>query len=240
MVSCDIPWQARGEGVRHHRGLYLAARGLKTALRTGGPRAAGPAYRGGWVVDPRRGDVMTEPSGDGERRIVVGVDGSASSTDALAWALKQAALTGAVVDAVIAWEVPANYSFLVQVPVDINYAGIAAQVAADAIAEVSGPGEQVKIRSTVAEGSPARVLLDASAGSGAAGGRQPRAWRIRRGPARLGQPALRAPRHVSRRGDPPPSDRILSPWPSIAWPEPAGRERLEGPRVGDVTGGKGY
>ena len=52
-----------------------------------------------------------------------------------------------------------------QVPVDINYAGIAAQVAADAIAEVSGPGEQVKIRTTAAEGSPARVLLDASQGA---------------------------------------------------------------------------
>jgi len=109
--------------------------------------------------------VVTQPSGDGERRIVVGVDGSASSTAALAWAVKQAALTGAVVDAVIAWEVPANYSFLVQVPTDINYAGIAAQVVADTIAEVSGPGEQVKIRSTATEGNPARVLLDASKGA---------------------------------------------------------------------------
>jgi len=108
---------------------------------------------------------VTQPSGDGERRIVVGVDGSASSTAALAWAVKQAALTGAVVDAVIAWEVPANYSFLVQVPTDINYAGIAAQVVADTIAEVSGPGEQVKIRSTATEGNPARVLLDASKGA---------------------------------------------------------------------------
>jgi len=108
---------------------------------------------------------MTQPSDDGERRIVVGVDASAPSQAALAWAVKQAALTGAVVDAVIAWEVPANYSFLVQVPVDINYADIAAQVVTDAIAEVSGPGEQVKIRSMPTEGSPARVLLDASKGA---------------------------------------------------------------------------
>ena len=108
---------------------------------------------------------MTQPSGEGGRRIVVGVDGSAPSQAALAWAVKQAALTGAVVDAVIAWEVPANYSFLVQVPVDINYADIAAQVVTDAIAEVSGPGEQVKIRSMPTEGSPARVLLDASKGA---------------------------------------------------------------------------
>jgi nucleotide-binding universal stress UspA family protein len=151
--------------VRHHRRLHLSIRAGKRPAAPSGPQAAGPAYRGGWVVDARRGNVMTQPSDDGERRIVVGVDGSAPSQAALAWAVKQAALTGAVVDAVIAWEVPANYSFLVQVPVDINYADIAAQVVTDAIAEVSGPGEQVKIRSTPTEGSPARVLLDASKGA---------------------------------------------------------------------------
>ena len=37
-----------------------------------------------------------------ERRIVVGVDGSASSKAALGWAIRQAELTGAVVDAVVA------------------------------------------------------------------------------------------------------------------------------------------
>jgi nucleotide-binding universal stress UspA family protein len=38
-------------------------------------------------------------------------------------------------------------------------------VVADAIAEVSSPDEPVKIRSMVAEGNPAQVLLDASAGA---------------------------------------------------------------------------
>jgi Universal stress protein family len=36
-------------------------------------------------------------------RIVAGVDGSESSASALRWAIRQAALTGASVDAVIAW-----------------------------------------------------------------------------------------------------------------------------------------
>ncbi|HYS38203.1 MAG TPA: universal stress protein [Pseudonocardiaceae bacterium] len=40
---------------------------------------------------------MTEPSGDA-RRIVVGVDGSTGSRAALAWALRQADLTGASVN----------------------------------------------------------------------------------------------------------------------------------------------
>jgi hypothetical protein len=40
-------------------------------------------------------------------RIVAGVDGSLSSVSALRWAARQAALTGAAVDAVIAWQYPA-------------------------------------------------------------------------------------------------------------------------------------
>jgi nucleotide-binding universal stress UspA family protein len=43
---------------------------------------------------------------EGER-IVAGVDGSASSLEALRWAVRQAELTGATVDAVIAWQYPA-------------------------------------------------------------------------------------------------------------------------------------
>ena len=39
-------------------------------------------------------------------RIVVGVDGSASSRTALRWAVRQANLTNGTVDAVLAWEIP--------------------------------------------------------------------------------------------------------------------------------------
>ena len=108
--------------------------------------------------------VRTQPSGEGERRIVVGVDGSVPSKAALAWAVKQARLTGATVEAVIAWELPATYGYPVPVS-DMDYGGLAAEVLAGAIAKVSSADEPVKIRSTVAEGSAARVLLDASAGA---------------------------------------------------------------------------
>ena len=39
-------------------------------------------------------------------RIVVGVDGFESSAAALRWAIHQAKLTGAVVEAVTAWHIP--------------------------------------------------------------------------------------------------------------------------------------
>ena len=48
--------------------------------------------------------MSTEPGED--HRIVVGVDGSLASQQALAWAVGQAELTGASVEAVTAWHYP--------------------------------------------------------------------------------------------------------------------------------------
>ncbi|WP_161790189.1 universal stress protein, partial [Streptacidiphilus carbonis] len=49
-------------------------------------------------------------------RIVVGVDGSDSSKQALRWALRQAELTGGVLEAVTAWDLPQFYGSLGWVP----------------------------------------------------------------------------------------------------------------------------
>lgn len=49
--------------------------------------------------------MMTEP----KERIVIGVDGSSASIDALKWAIRQAALTGAAIEAVIGWQYPTVY-----------------------------------------------------------------------------------------------------------------------------------
>ena len=109
---------------------------------------------------------MTQPSGDDERRIVVGVDGSASSKAALAWAVKQADLTGAVVEAVMAWQFPVAYGgYMMPLPGADDWAKIAAEVVAKAVAEVTSLRRQVKIRARVAEGNAAQVLLDASDGA---------------------------------------------------------------------------
>jgi nucleotide-binding universal stress UspA family protein len=101
------------------------------------------------------------------RRIVVGVDGSAPSRAALAWAARQARLTGATVEAIIAWQYPATYGYTMPAAPEINYnyEEIAAKVIADTIAEVCGRGEPVTIISRVVEGNAAQVLLDASAGA---------------------------------------------------------------------------
>lgn len=104
--------------------------------------------------------MRTQPHG--EHRIVVGVDGSVPSKAALAWAVRQARLTGATVQAVIAWEPPVAYGYPMTVAPAVSYEELAADVARSAIAQVCGRGDAVKITSKVAEGNAAQVLLEAS------------------------------------------------------------------------------
>ncbi len=107
----------------------------------------------------------TAAQSEPDRRIVVGVDGSVPSKAALAWAVRQAKLTGAVVEAVIAWNYPGTYGYPAPIGDDANYEELAARVVTDAIAEVAGPAGPVEIRSEVVEGNPAAALLAASAGA---------------------------------------------------------------------------
>ena len=104
-----------------------------------------------------------------EHRIVVGVDGSEPSKAALAWAVEQAELTGANVEAVIAWHWPVAYGGMPFAPIgvmmDSDFAGIAARVVAGAISDTVDPASPVKVSSTVREGNAAQILLDAAGGA---------------------------------------------------------------------------
>lgn len=113
---------------------------------------------------------MTGIQGQGQLggRIVVGVDGSDSSNAALAWAVRQAALTGARVDAVHAWRNPAGYSYgygyAMMVPA-LDLEKFARQPLDEAIAAVADLAPGVDIRPVLVEDNPARALLDAAKGA---------------------------------------------------------------------------
>lgn len=102
-------------------------------------------------------------------RIVVGVDGSASSITAMRWAMRQAELTGTSVDAVIAWHYPVAAAGYGWAPVGMeqtyDFQEVAEKLLADAISNAVDPASEVSVRSHVIEGIPARVLLDAAAGA---------------------------------------------------------------------------
>ena len=97
------------------------------------------------------------------KRIVVGVDGSPASIHALQWAVRQAGLTGAMVDAVCAWQFPVSYGWAVTD--DTDYGALAAEALEKAIAEVRHLDETVEIRGQVVEQNAAQALLDAAEGA---------------------------------------------------------------------------
>jgi nucleotide-binding universal stress UspA family protein len=96
-------------------------------------------------------------------RIVVGVDGSAASTDALVWAARPAGLTGAAVEAVIAWHDPMVYGGY-PIPATVDWADNARKVLDTAIDQALGASAST-VTSRVVEGHPAKVLIEASAGA---------------------------------------------------------------------------
>lgn len=95
-------------------------------------------------------------------RIVVGVDGSEGSAEALAWAVEQAARTGAGLELVTAWHYPVSYGFPVLPEVDLAASARAGQDQAVAAAGVALPEGTVH---SVVQGHPAQVLRDASKGA---------------------------------------------------------------------------
>jgi len=94
--------------------------------------------------------------------IVAGVDGSEEGTLALRWALRQAALTGARLHVVSAWQVPFGYGFpeaYIGTDVEDGFRAHLRQILHDV------PAGDVPVSSSVVNGVPAAVLVEASRGA---------------------------------------------------------------------------
>ena len=104
----------------------------------------------------------------GVRRIVVGVDGSAESVAALRWACREASLRAAEVLAVLALESACHQvaSYAVPAPRHSHGSwGAARDVLRRSVSEAVGLFPGVSVRTEIAEGLAARVLLDHAAGA---------------------------------------------------------------------------
>lgn len=94
---------------------------------------------------------------------MVGVDGSPASLSALEWAVRQGALTGAVVEAVTAWHFPATYGEY-QIVDTVDWHSNAQTIQDIAVEQVLGD-EAASLVRRVAQGHPVTALLDAAAGA---------------------------------------------------------------------------
>jgi nucleotide-binding universal stress UspA family protein len=107
---------------------------------------------------------MTSIKLDRPPRVVVGVDGSDESKQALRWAAHFAASTGARIDAVTAWQYPGSFGWSA-VPVDWDPRRDMEKTLAEAVDQVFGALRPKDIRLAVLEGNAAKVLLDESNGA---------------------------------------------------------------------------
>ena len=97
--------------------------------------------------------------------IVVGVDGSQNARAALRFAIEEAALRGAPVEAVMAWHLP-YYGGMAGMPLPIDSEAIEAayQEDLDALVEEMDTGRlDAPVARRLVQGTPAGVLLDAAA-----------------------------------------------------------------------------
>lgn len=103
-------------------------------------------------------------TGSQRLRIVVGVDGSEESKAALVWARRIAHAEDATIDAVAAWEYPANLGWSA-VTDGYDPRGAVERCLTTAVDEVFGAARPPDMRLAALEGDPARVLLAASEGA---------------------------------------------------------------------------
>jgi nucleotide-binding universal stress UspA family protein len=106
------------------------------------------------------------PTGD---RVIVGVDGSKSSHEALRWARFMADATGSTLEAIMGWQWTSAYGAgtpgWVAFPPDWDPARDARRVLTDTVAEVFGPTPPEGMVMTVREGGAAHALIEMSGGA---------------------------------------------------------------------------
>lgn len=98
---------------------------------------------------------------EGTGRILVGVDGSPASIDAIKWAAKQAALTGDTLIAITSWSIPASYGVAFGGEDTIDWKQNAELALDEALQEALG-ADAGSVKRLVEQGHPSYVLTEAS------------------------------------------------------------------------------
>ncbi|OHV36715.1 MULTISPECIES: universal stress protein [Pseudofrankia] len=103
-----------------------------------------------------------ETGRDEVSRIVVGIDGSEGSREALRWAMRESELHGAELLVLLAWQLPAVGPYLPAMPLDAGvWEESARQGLSEALAAVFGDKVPDGVRAEVRPGPPASVLVEA-------------------------------------------------------------------------------
>lgn len=94
--------------------------------------------------------------------IVVGVDGSESSNNALRWAARLAPALGATIHAIVAWEYPIVFGIDGGAPLISKPDEIAKEILGKSLDSVFGKERPAGLTGSISQGHPTFVLEDAS------------------------------------------------------------------------------
>lgn len=119
---------------------------------------------------------MAEPPGVGimtgmvgqeheKPRIVVGVDASAESEEALRWAAHYAGLVGARLEVVHVWYLPKELAWLEPMPPPVPPSEVAHEALAKIVEHILGPEPTTPVTTSVIEGHVTKTLMEAAKGA---------------------------------------------------------------------------
>ena len=98
-------------------------------------------------------------------KIVVGIDGSDASLDALNWGARQADLTASTLEVVMTWQWPNSFGWGVPVPDDLNPEDEVRKTLDSALDTVRARYPDLHLDPLVVNGHPAPTLVEESKGA---------------------------------------------------------------------------
>jgi nucleotide-binding universal stress UspA family protein len=105
---------------------------------------------------------MTTAQTAGTGKILVGIDGSDSSIQALQWAARQAVLTTSSLDVIMTWDLPSSYGWAMPFPDGYDPEESIRTLLTDTVAELRKEFLDVVVTTRVLRGHPAPILVEAS------------------------------------------------------------------------------
>ena len=105
---------------------------------------------------------MTDQPEQTGQTVVVGVDGSDISIEALRWACGLASVTGGTVEAITTWQWPMSLGTAIPFPAEYDPAGDAQRMLDGSVEPLAAVFPAVAIRARAVEGHPGEVLAAAS------------------------------------------------------------------------------
>jgi len=97
--------------------------------------------------------------------IVVGIDGSSASLEALEWAARQVELTNSTLQIIATWDWPMTFGWAVPIPTGFDPEQNVQKALAEAVAGVRARHPTIGITTRVLQGHPAPLLVEASKGA---------------------------------------------------------------------------